>query len=351
MWKFLKTEMMVILALTEDADRTDAEIADAYGMKKGTVSSARRRLLEAGAMHFAYVPAFNKLGCEMLGYHLGTTDPALPSDTKVNHYMEFCNRTPQIFHALIGGNSVVFFTAMRNATEFESIVQQHSAFFAGTRHASIAKLSHVVFPFALSRMTPVPQFGPIVHRYFQLDVPVPKRVPISAMEYDPADLSPVEKKTLTALVASPYASDREIASVIRLSRQAVARMRKGFTDERLITKICVPNLYKWGFEIYAVGHPRFSMDFGWDKRLENQPREVVDRSFYTLSKADESVANYMVSKFTEYSQDYETILPWYHKVGAFEKDLEVTLFSLERSTELRTFDYSPAVKQLLLPKT
>jgi len=347
MWRFLKTEMLVILAMTEDANRTDAEIADIYGMKKGTVSSVRRRLLDAGAMHYAYVPAFNRLGCEMFGFHYGTTDPAVRSDTKANQYMEFCNRTPQIYHALIGGSSVVFFTALRNATEYESLVQHHNSFFTGPRHASKAKLTHVMFPFALSRITPVPHFASIVHDFFELDVPLAKRMPITPVRHDPVELSSTDKKTLSAIVANPSASDREVASMVKLSRQAVTRMRNKYTEEGLLTKICIPRLYRWGFEIYAVAHPRFSMDFGWDKRIKSPLRGVVERSFYTLSKADEAVANFMVSKFTEYSERLENILAWYHKVKAFEGQPEIILFSLDRSTELRTFDYSPAVRELL----
>jgi len=346
MWKFLKTEMLVVLALTEDANRTDAEIADLYGMKKGTVSSARRRLLDAGAMSYALVPAFNRLGCEMLGYHYGTTDPAVRSDTKSSHYMEFLSRTPQIFHALIGGSSVIMFTALRNATEFESFVQHHNAFFAGPKRASKAKLTHVMFPFSLSRISPTPQFSSIVHNFFELDVPAPRQPSVATMKHEPIDLSPSEKKTFASLVANPSASDREVSSAVKLSRQAITRMRSKFEEEELLSKICVPKLYRWGFEIYAVAHPRFSADLGWDKRLRSQPREVVERSFYTLSKADEAVANFMVPKFSEYSEKLENILGWYHKVKAFEEQLEVVLFSLDRSTELRTFDYYPAIKQL-----
>lgn len=347
MWKFLKTEMLVILAMTENADRTDAEIADACDLNKGTVSSVRRRLLDSGAVHYAYVPALNKLGCEMLVFHYGATDPGVRSDTKASHYMEFCNRTPQIYHALIGGNSVIFYTALRNATEFETVVQSHNSFFTGSKRASKAKLTSVIFPFALSRFTSIPQFAPIVHDYFKLDVASPKRVPVNSVDTNPADLSKKDKEVLTAMVANPSASDREIASSVKLSRQAVTRMRNRYSEEGLLTRICVPRLYRWGFEICAVAHPKFSMSLDWDKRMKSQPRDVLERSFYTLSKADESVAIYTFSKFTEYSEKLENVLGWYHRVKAFEESPELLLFSLDRSTELRTFDYAPSVKQLL----
>jgi DNA-binding Lrp family transcriptional regulator len=349
MWKFLRSEMLVILGLTEDANRTDEEIADLYGLKKGTVSSVRRRLLDAGAIQYSYVPSFNRLGCEMLGFHYGDTDPAIRSDVKANHYMEFCNATPQVFFSLIGGGSIVMFTALRNATEHEGFIQKHNLFFTGARRSSKAKLSSVMFPFGLSRGTYVPQFAPLVHNYFELDVPKPNGQSISMVKHDPADLTNSEKRTLVSMVSNPVATDREIASSVGLSRQAITRVRNKLIQEGILTRICIPRLYRWGFEICAVAHPRFDIEVSWEKRLRNQPREVTNLTFYLLSKADEAVAGYMVSKFSQYSDQLEDILTWYHKERAFDDKLDITLFSLERSTELRSFDFAPVVTNLLNP--
>jgi DNA-binding Lrp family transcriptional regulator len=348
MWKFLPSEMKVIFGLTEGATRTDSEIADMYGLKKGTVASIRRRLLDAGAISYVNVPAFSKLGCEIIGCHVGTTEPSERTDTKVNHYLEFCTRTPQIFQGLIGGTSVVFYTALRNATEYEEFVQGHTKFFAGNKRNSKAKLSSTVFPFALSRMTLVPNFSSIVHKHFQLDLPRPKSSAPESSQVQTPDLSDTEKNTLVAMVENPRLSDREISSKVHLSRQAVTRIRNKLVDEGIMTTVCVPRLYKWGFEICAVAHPRFNMEIPWDKRLRSQPRDSVDLSFLTLSKADESITNYLVAKYAEYMEQLESILAWYHKVKAFDETPEITAFPLERSTELRTFEYGPAVRNLLL---
>lgn len=347
MWKFLETEMKVIFGLTEDASRTDAEIADAYGLKKGTVASIRRRMLDAGAITYVNVPAFNKLGCELIGYHVGTTEPSERADTKVNNYLEFCTRSPQIFQGLIGGTSVVFYTALRNATEYEAFVQSHTTFFSGGRRNSRAKLRSIVFPFELSRSNLVPNFASIVHRHFKLDVPPPKSHIPSSYSVETPDLSETETKTLVTMVENPRMSDRQLASIVRVSRQAVTRIRNKLVEEGIITTVCIPRLYKWGFEICAVAHPRFNMEIPWEKRLKIQPRDGIDLSFLTLSKADESVSNYLIAKYTEYSEQLEGLLAWYHKVRAFDEPPEITLFPLERCTELRTFEYGPAVRNLL----
>jgi DNA-binding Lrp family transcriptional regulator len=291
MWKFLDSEMRVILGLCEDATRTDAEIADVYGLKKGTVASIRRRLLDAGAISFVNVPAFNKLGCEMIGFHLGAAEPTDRSDMRANHYVEFTGKCPQVFDGLIGGNSIVMYTALRNATEYDSFIQAHNSFFTGAKRESKARLSSTVFPFGLSKLTLVPNYAPTVHRYFQLDVPPPKGVPFVSGEVESLDLSETERMTLVSLVENPNASDREIASIVGLSRQAITRIRNNLVENGIYSPICMPRLYKWGFEILAVAHPRFNMELPWEKRLKIQPKETIELSYYSLSKADEAVTN------------------------------------------------------------
>jgi DNA-binding Lrp family transcriptional regulator len=349
MWKFLESEMLVILGLAEDATRTDAQIADLYNLKKGTVASIRRRLLDAGAITFANVPAFNKLGCEMIGFHLGTAEPTERVDARAGNYIEFSNRTPQLFHGLIGGSSVVFYTALKNATEYDEIVQSHNKFFSGSRRESKARMVSAVFPFAMTKVNLVPNFAPIVHRFFRLDIPPPScRSPVIAKVESP-DLSKTERSTLVALVENPRASDRVIAAIVGLSRQAITRIRNKLLEEGICTPVCLPRLYKWGFEICAVAHPKFNMEVSWEKRLKSQPKDSVDLSFYTLSKADEGVTNYIIARYSDYVDQLQGILAWYHKAKALDETPEITLFPLERSTELRTFEYGPAVRHLMFP--
>ncbi len=347
MWRFLPTEMRVILALTEDANRTDAEVADAYGMNKGTVASVRRRLLDSGAVSFVNVPSFNRLGCELVAFHTGATDPAVPADTKTNNYLEFCDGCPGVFHAMIGGGNVSFLNVYKDATDLEAFLQEHNRFFSGKRRPSRADLKTAMFPYRLTKGTYATNFAPTVHNFFKLDVPPPKpRLPTFESVTSP-DLSKNEARTLIELVAAPTSSDRQLASKVGLSRQAVTRIRRKLFEERYLTTVCVPRLYKWGFEIYAVSHSKFSMDLRWDIRLKSQPRDVAALSFMSLSKADEAVSNHMIATYQEYAEKMEAMLGWFHKMKVFDGNPSINVFSLERSTEIRFFDFLPAVKNLL----
>ncbi len=347
MWKFLQSEKLVILGLTERPESTDAEIADAYNLKKGTVASIRRRLMDAGAISYLNVPAFQKLGCEMIAVHIGMTEPAERSDARVNDYVDFCSKSPTIFEGTIGGGSVVMYGVYRNATELDAFVQSHGRYFSGDRRPSKAKLQTLMFPYTLSRLSPVPNFPTIVHRFFDFDTPAPRSsLPVNT-PIEAADLSNTEKAVLVAMVENPMYSDRRLAGLVKLSRQAVTRIRNRLKEDGIVTSCCLPRLSKWGFEILAVAHARFNLEYPWDKRLKSQPTEVVDLSFYTLSKADEAVSNYLIAKYSTYSEQLENLLAWYHRAGAFEDKPTLTLLPLERSTELRNFNYGPAVRNLL----
>lgn len=347
MWRFLKSEMTVMMGLIEDAARTDAEIAELYGLNKGTVASVRRRLEDAGAISYANVPAFNKLGCEMMGFHMGTTDPAVPAHTKASAYIGFCDLCPQAFNVIVGGNNILFQTALRNMTELEKIVETHNKYFSGNRRASRAKITDIYFPYQLSKGTYTLNYAPLVHRYFKLDIPAPRpKHPVPAAIETP-DLSENERNALVAMVEGPRLTDREIAASMNLSRQAVTRIRNKMLDEGFFTPVCIPNLYKWGFELLAVTHATFTMDLSWEKRIRSEPKEVLDLAIFGLTKPSESVASYMVSKFQEYAENLDQILSWYHKMQVFDDKPEIQLYVLERSTEIRTFDFGPIVRNLL----
>jgi len=350
MWKFLPFEKLVILSLVEDASRTDAEVAELNNMNVGTVASVRRRLLDAGAVYYINVPSFHKLGCEMMAFSQGTLDPAVSSDIKTSDYMEFCASSPQIFDAIIGTQSLVFMSVLRNAAELEHVMQRHNRFFSGGKKVSKAKLTTTSFPYGMSRGTYATNFAPLVHRFFGLDRPRPRPRSQESVEVTSMDLSKNEQDVLMALIEHPTEPDRKIASVAGLSRQAVTRIRHKLREGEYYTPICVPRLYRWGFEIYSVLHVHFTADFAWSEKFNQQPTEPTNYSFFSLMKHDEAIANHMISTFHDYTHELDAGLAWYHKERAFESEPEMTLMSLEHCVEMKAFEFGPALRHLLTGK-
>lgn len=347
MWKFLPSEKLVIVSLVEDPSRTDAEVAEIYGMNVGTVASVRRRLLVAGALYYIKIPSFHKLGCEMVAFHKGALDPAISNDVKTSNYTDFCASSPEVFDAIIGSQTLVFMSVLRNAAEMENLMLRHNRFFSGGRKPSKARLSTTAFPYKVSKGTYATNFAPLVHRFFDLDTPRPKPRPPVSVDVTPLDLSENEQQVLMALVEHPAAPDRAIASVAGLSRQAVTRIRHKLQDEEYYKFVCIPRLYRWGFEIFSTVHIRFSADFAWSDKYALQPKEPIDYSFYSLMKPDEAVANHMISTFHDYTHGLEAGLAWYHRERAFEREPDIALMSLEHCVEIKTFEFGPALRNLL----
>ena len=347
MWKFLPNEKLVIVSLVEDATRTDAQIAELNGMNAGTVATVRRRLLDAGALFYVNVPAFNRLGCEMMVCHIGVLDPARSFEAKSSDYMKFCMSSPHIFDAIIGAKSIVMYSVLRNATELENLKASHNRFFSGSSKGSKARIASITFPYSVSRGTYSLNYAPTVRRYFEVDDPgKPVCEPTSAEVTSP-DLTENEKKVFMAIVENPAESDRAVAVRVGMSRQSVTRIQNKLSEEGYYSHVCVPRLYRWGFEIFSVVRVLFSSDFAYSDRVEMQPKEPVTYSFFSLVKAEEAVANHLIASFQDFTKGLDTGLAWYHRENAFEADPAITLLSLEHSIELRTHDFAPALRNVL----
>ncbi|UCE91794.1 MAG: winged helix-turn-helix transcriptional regulator [Methanobacteriota archaeon] len=337
----------MIASLVEDATRTDAQIAELNGMKAGTVATVRRRLMDAGAVFYVNVPAFNRLGCEMMACHLGTMDPAQSFESKTSDYMEFVKSSPQIFDAIIGAKSIAFYSVLRNATELENLKAHHSRFFSGDRKRSMARISSISFPYSVSKGTYALNYAPTVRRFFRLDSPCGAVCEPTSVEVTSPDLTENEKKVLTAIVENPGEPDRAIAARVGISRQSVTRIRNKLDEEGYFRLVCVPRLYRWGFEIFSVVRVFFSSDFAYSDRADSQPKEPVMYSFFSLIKAEEAIANHMIWSFHDYTKGLDAGLAWYHRENAFEENPMITLLSLEHCLELRTHDFAPALRHVL----
>lgn len=348
MRKFLRSEQLVLLGMLGDALRTDLEIADQFDLKKGTVAAARRRLVDSGAVRFANVPSFNRLGCEMLGFHAGTADLSLSPDKRASQYAEFCKSAPQIFFGMLEGHTAVLCTALRTATEMESFVQAYSRAFANASKGSRPRLQSRVFPYALTMGSYKFNFGPLVHRCFGLDVPYPAvRLPRQEGITHPG-FSRTEKDAFMAFIEDPGATDERIASAVKVSRQSVTKMRHRFVEDGLMTPIWVPRFHRWGFEILVAVYARFSSELPWERINEDvEPREALHLSFFTLAKGDEAVGMYVHPTFQAYAELSEKVLTLFERLEVFDSKPEVNLFALDRAVELRWFDFAPAVRHLL----
>jgi len=347
--RYLRTELLVMQGLLEDGTRSDRDISERFGLKTGTVASARRRLVKSGAVTFSNIPAFNLLGCEMLGFHVGVADLTVAPEKRVGHYADFCNLNPQVFLGILGGNSAVFYTALRNATENESFLQSHYRFFSGKMRGPRTRLQSHLFPYPLSWGTYCFNFAPIIRAYYDIDGPEPVvRIPTNE-ELEEPDFNGSEAKTYVAFVEKPWLTDEAVSKVAGVSRQAVTSMRHKFVEKGLMCPTWIPDFRVWGFEMFASIHSHVVEEIPWEKvTSRTEPKDALHLSFLTLGKGNEIVGNYAHPGFEQYSQLSEKAMGVFERLSILEEKPHVILFSLATARFLRYFEFGPAVRRLLL---
>lgn len=349
MKRYLRTELLVMQGLLEDGTSSDRDISERFGLKTGTVASARRRLVKSGAIAYSNIPAFNRLGCEMVGLHIGTADLTVSLEERSSQYADFCDLNPEIFLGIMGGNSIVLYTALRNATENESLLQGHHRFFSGKIRGPRTRLRSHLFPYPLSWGTYCFNFAPILRAHYDFDGPEPvARMPRNEKLEDP-DFNGSEAKVFVSFIEKPWLTDEAVSRIGGVSRQAVTSMRNKFVDSGLMCPTWIPDFRVWGFEMFASIHSHVIEEIPWERITpETEPKEALHLSFLTLGKGNEIVGNYAHPGFEQYSELSEKVMGVFEKLSLLEEKPHAILFSLATARFLRYFEFGPAVRQLLL---
>jgi len=347
--RFVRSELLVMQGLLDDGTHSDKDIAERFGMKTGTVASARRRLVSSGTVTYAYIPAFNRLGCEMLGFHLGTADLTVSLEKRSSQYAEFCTVSPQVFFGILGGNSVLFYTALKDATEHERFMEGYDRFFSGKMKGSRTRLQSHMFPYRLSWGTYSLNFSPLVRLCYGVEGPEPRARLPRTEDIEEPDLKGTEAKGLVTFVEKPWLTDEAVSNIIGVSRQAVTSMRNKFVERGLLHPAWIPDLRTWGLEILVAIHAHFLEEIPWEKVTgESDHGDLLRNSFFTMAKKYEVVGNHISPSFEHFSDLSDRTNRIFERLPLLGARPEIALFPLGRARFLRYFEFGPAVRHLLL---
>lgn len=340
-----RPERLVLFALAEDGSRTDAEVAERTEMKESTVGLHRRELLKEGHMAYVNIPAFEKLGCEMLVEFYGNTNPAISADVKIKAYKDFFGQTPQVFDAISGVGFVRASSAMVNVSELVEFRDKHDGFFENAR-SSKATLVSTIFPFDVSRCSYVYNFGPFLHRVFRLEVPDCNSRPIERRKRERVSLTKAEARTLVEIIRSPTATDSEIGKQIHRSRQSVTDMRNNFLEQGLYTRAVVPTLISAEFGPTAYVRLKFRPSARFETKL-SAGDDWWRQSCYTLERDSEVLGIYPFADFAEYKALMNKFIGPFQQSGLLAEEPEIITVSRENTVDLVECSFAPLVSQLV----
>jgi len=341
-----RQEKLVLFALTEDATRTDSELADRIRMKQPTVGRHRRNLQKNGHVYFVNFPSFHKLGLEFIAEIFSSINPVVPWQRKNDILHDLLRKNPEFFDANCSEGFFMASGAFRNISDFLLFKENFKAFFDSLKW-STGEFQYAIFPFDISRCGYMYNFAPCLHRIFGLDLPQPSCRPLERLRREQMQMSKSEARILVELVENPDASDEEIGKKIRRSRQCITETRNRFIEDGLMTRIAVPTLISDDFGAIAYVHMRFSPDVTFEKKIEVASPAWWEQSIYTLERNSEVFAVYLFSGFKEYSTLISDFLSPFQESGLLLSDPEVFVVPTENADDIIDSSFGHLVRRIL----
>ncbi|OGS42783.1 MAG: hypothetical protein A3K67_01745 [Euryarchaeota archaeon RBG_16_62_10] len=342
-----KGERLVLFALAEDGNRTDAQVADRVGLKESTARMHRKRLMGEGHVAFVNFPSLHKLGFELIAQFFGHTNPAVTIEDRNCTYREFFRRNPSVFDSVAGESFMMASAAFSDISEFLMFVERRDSFFEDIPW-SASFLRTAVFPFDISRCAYLYNFAPCLDRILGLGMRDIRAVSPKPLRRGAPELSKTEAKAFVEMIRSPNATDAEIASRIGRSRQTATEMRNSFLSRGLYTRVAVPTLRSEEFGALAYVHLSFRSGATYERKVRVAGDGWWRHSCYTLERNAELFGVYPFSGFKEYSQLMHSFVGPFQEEGLVASDPEIFVVSHDNLVDLADCEFAPLIGRVVL---
>lgn len=342
-----KTEKLTLWGLVQFPETANKAIAGKLDLKPSTFSQAKKRLLEKGYYSTVRVPMLQSLGYELLYFSYGRLNPLIPFEMRIGVDMELNGRIGGNVFAVSDHSQAVSLALSKSYVDFQINKETIETAYSHSGLIDAGGFGYALFPFKLSHILKYFEFGPLLKRAFDIDAEDPGGSAIGFSSGN-APLTGVEKKVYYGLVKYPEFSDARLSSTLKVSRNAVARCRKRFTEEGLIKTIRIPDLRKIGFEIFAYSHAKFNPRTSLSTREKGIKLVMDEPSFiFMVSSNLESAQLAVARNFEEYQRVRSDLIKFYRKHEFLLHEPAMLLFSIPTMRVLKNHDYSPLVKKAL----
>jgi hypothetical protein len=339
-------EKKVLYGLCKFPMITDSELSKILQMKLSTLTSIKRRFAVQGYYRSIMFPFLNRLGCELLAVIYMQFNPVIPLKQRI----ETTKRTIEVFDEIffsVGEQEKGFSISLsQNYTNIGRINEIRTETFGKLGLLEKEYPHEVIFPFETSHVHKFFDFSSFLQHIFQLDYGQ-KTVTTSALFHntDSVDLTPKEKKVYSALVEQPTATTQQIGDLVQQSRHTVARMKKKFFNEGLLSVINLPNLKTLGVEILAFYHISFNPNkapSARDLSILNSPSTV-----FFASRKFEAVLLSAYQTYQDYKEDEMNKIRYLKENNLFSHPPVISTYTFDRMQVIKEFDFPPLVNKIL----
>ncbi len=342
-------EKHVLYGLVRHPVLNDRELSELLNIKVSTVTAIRRRLRRAEYFVTRRVPMMHRLGWELLYGGSARLDLTQGGQVLPRLREILKDRFPDLFHIVASADRLSFLGFARNYTAARQQVDELRQALDRAKLLGDADLHLTAFPMSLSALPTFFDYSHSLALAFEID----DRLGIKLDRAKTGDIELTRKETevLKGLVRFPELSDKALAQRVKVSRQAVSKMRREFEGEGLLRTARVPNLRLLGFELYVTAFAQFRPSAPLKSRADAFERLLRTTStFFLISDESDAIVIGTSLSYEQFSILNVGLTKHFQERGFLASDPEIHV-GLTASTEiLRNCEFGPIVQSLTVPE-
>jgi len=341
-----KKEKTVFYNLVKYPELNDNELSGKIQVKRSTITAIRNRLKKDGFYSTIVVPNLPMLGCRLLGVAYGKYNPLTPRTErmKVSTFEERVKQ-PELVFARSSDTEFINLYVAEHLADIRKV--QDKVYLDYEAHGFIEEFNAVYYPFELSSVTSIFDFGPLLGTLFGIADTRENFVgPVWSQDSKRVELTNIEKVVLDSLVKYPEATAIELSKKTGKTRSTVSKIRKEMLSNGLIKVVNIPSMEKLGCELLTFFYTRFSPKCPFEVRKEKSQKMM--EMYYPILKVSgdmESIALCIMKNYTEYTHIHNNMLSFY-KNGDILGTLSSLLFPIQQ-IKLNKMDFSSITHKML----
>ncbi len=341
-------EKQVLYGLVRHPVLNDRELSELLNVKVSTVTAIRRRLRRADYFVTRRIPMMNRLGWELLIGGHARLDLTQGSQVVPKLREAFRDRMPGLFHVAAAADHLSFLGFARDYTGARAEVDELRQGLDRAGLLSDGDVSFASFPMALSA---VPAFFDYSHSLaLAFDLEDRMAVRLDRGKMGDVELTRKETEVLKGLVRYPEVSDKGLAQRVKVSRQAVSKMRREFEAEGLLRTARIPNLRLLGFDLYVTAFARFVPSSSLKTRADAVERLLKVAPVFFLTSDDAEIAVIGASRsYEQFSTLRAALTKHFQERGFLHGDPDVFVALTNAMEIVRNCEFGPLVQDLTPP--
>lgn len=347
-----KKEQLVLYNLVKHPTFSDHDIYERIEMKQSTYSTIKKKLADEGYYYSAYAPILQHLGSELLVVWYLTLNRKTRTEDRLSLTREELLDAKDLVTILSESNQAIIISISKNIGEHVKVSDHLVRLYE--KHDFLEELHYVLFPFEASSVFTFFDFAPLLNRIFKIEKPTDSIGNIDVKsdavrcKVRHLELNELEKRVYLGLIKYPYLSDTQLSDKLGCSRQAFARLKYRFMEDKLIKKRRIVSLEKLGFKMLALTHTHFNPLKPLGERQECANMAMTNLApIFKISRDPECVMLNAFRDFEEYKTLHNDYVHFCTGQELLRGDPVDVLLSIPRIHEIKWLVYEPLVKKVL----